>query len=272
MINLLTSIKKTFSRELVGHIASRLGEPETGIQRALSGIVPVVLSGLISKARAGESRTVYRLSLEAYRGLNSSLDSVTGLLGLLGSGITPGSSLGQGEALMALLFANPVSVLAGPIGAYAAIRPESTVLLLSFAGAVLPALVGQYAIRQKLRPANVAAGLVGLQSRVRSMLPRDLRGLLAVLWLEGPGAPTSQLASISCRVAASWRQRVEWLTRARIPWCQMMAASAALVLMAWLLLRCAGVPTPRMAAAAGGANVAGAPVALSVAGQPAERK
>ena len=51
--NLLIAIKDTFSRKLIIHIAARLGEAESGINRALNGNVPVVLGGLISQTKAG---------------------------------------------------------------------------------------------------------------------------------------------------------------------------------------------------------------------------
>ena len=46
--NLLIAIKGIFLRKLIIHIAARLGEAESGINRALNGILPVVLGGLIS--------------------------------------------------------------------------------------------------------------------------------------------------------------------------------------------------------------------------------
>jgi len=46
--NLLIAIKDTSSRKLIVYIAARLGEAESGINRALNGILPVVLGGLIS--------------------------------------------------------------------------------------------------------------------------------------------------------------------------------------------------------------------------------
>ena len=46
MKGLLSSIKTSFSRELIGHIAARLGEGENSVSKALGGIVPVVLSCL----------------------------------------------------------------------------------------------------------------------------------------------------------------------------------------------------------------------------------
>lgn len=55
MTSLLDTIKATFSRELVSHLASRLGEAENGVSKALGGLVPVELAGLIKKVGAGEA-------------------------------------------------------------------------------------------------------------------------------------------------------------------------------------------------------------------------
>ena len=59
--NLLIAIKDTFSRKLIIHIAAWLGEAESGINRALNGNVPVVLGGLISQTKAGDSQAVHSL-------------------------------------------------------------------------------------------------------------------------------------------------------------------------------------------------------------------
>ena len=47
--NLIDAAKGLFTSELVGKASSFLGESETGVSKAIGGILPTVMSGLLSK-------------------------------------------------------------------------------------------------------------------------------------------------------------------------------------------------------------------------------
>lgn len=194
MTNLPKIIKATFSRELVGHIASRLGESETGIGKALDGLLPVVLGGVINKAGAGDGQTVYDLSLTAFSATNGKLDSVTAVLGIMGSGLAAHGVLAQGETLLATVFGTSNALIAEAIGHHAGIGTDSVGIVLTLVGALLLALLGQLAVAQNLRPEAFAAELLRLKSAVRGMLPRGLHGLTGHLWLGGIGTPAARTA------------------------------------------------------------------------------
>ena len=53
--NLLDIVKGQFNSDLVSKAASFLGENESGVTKALSGIIPSVLSGVVSKATTNET-------------------------------------------------------------------------------------------------------------------------------------------------------------------------------------------------------------------------
>ncbi len=197
MTNLLIAIKGTFSKILITHIAARLGEAESGISRALSGIVPVVLGGLISQTQAGASQAVHSWSQDACHATQSSLASVTGVLGMLGSGLAPGSAMARGESIMAALFgAGGSALVAGPIGDFASIRAESAVALVQLASAVVLALLGERAASARLTPAGLGTELLSLRGHVRETLPSALYGTTGPLLM----------VPVAAKLRVSWYQ------------------------------------------------------------------
>ena len=197
MTNLLIAVKGTFSRKLITHIAARLGEAENSINRAVSGIVPLVLGGLISQTQAGASQAVYTWSQDACHATKNSLTSVTGLLGMLGSGLAPGSAMARGESIMALLFgAGGSTIVAVPVSDFAGIRTESAVALVQLASVVVLALMGERAATARLTPAGLGNDLLSLREHVREALPTALYGTTGPLLM----------APVAARLRVSWYQ------------------------------------------------------------------
>ena len=214
MPSLLETVKAAFSRELVRHVASRLGEAESGVSKAVGGIVPMVLCGLVNQAGSGASQAVFNLSRQAWLGTHYNVSTVTGVLGVLGSNFASGNSLVQGHEVLEKLFGTGSYVLIEPISAFASIRLESADTLLKLVGTVLPALLGQYAASRQLPPSGLAAELAAIKGPVRAMLPAGLKGLVGLLWLSGmatglqqPAAPARSLTRVMRKRAAA---AVEW--------------------------------------------------------------
>lgn len=182
MMTLLDTIHETFTGELAGHIAGRLGESKNGISKALDGLLPTVLVGLIHQAGSGEPAGVFQFCRQAARNAPSNLGSVTSLLGILGNGIATGC-MAKADELLAALYGTSSCLLAAPVGEYAHIKPASAWALLGLVGEVLPALAGQHIEQQQLSAGGFAGVLRGLKSALRSIQPKELLdvvGLLAV--------------------------------------------------------------------------------------------
>jgi hypothetical protein len=196
MISLLDTINATFSRELVRHVASRLGEGENAISKGLAGIVPMVLAGLINKAGAGDAPAVHSLTLEAHLEAKGSLATLTGLLGLLGGGHGPGSALAWGHGVVATLVGPSGRFVTASVSEYAQIKPDSATTLLGLVGVVVPALVSQHAARG-LHAAGTTALLLSLKSQVRTQLPAGLAGLTGLMWPGGLNAASRQQSMVA---------------------------------------------------------------------------
>jgi hypothetical protein len=215
-MNILDTIKATFSPKLVGHIAARMGECEKGIHNALDGIVPVVLGGLINQAASGRAEAVFELSQKAYRATNASLGPLTGVLGTLGSS----SALERGEKLLLTLFGTASQVMANSISDYAGIKVSSAATLLNMVSAVLPAELGQYATAHHLKVRGFADALLALKGTVRTMLPPGLYGLTCLVWLGGLVTAPAQPVIEEERVAAMVQLEATSVIRAVMHWWQ----------------------------------------------------
>lgn len=187
MTALFTAITRAFPRELISHLAARLGEGENGLKRALDGVLPVMMGGMARQAATSDAQLLFEWSSRAYLTTQYSVGSVTGILGILGSGRTTGSAMMQGETLLLVLFGNSWQTIAAAVSRYAQVKRTTASTLLTLVGAVLPSLLGQYAERNRLSAAAVAANLIGIKNQLNTLLPLDLRavadamGLMAVV-------------------------------------------------------------------------------------------
>jgi len=217
MPGLLDTVKAAFSRELVRHVASRLGEAESSVSKAVGGIVPMVLCALVNQAGAGASQAVFSTSRQAWLGTHYDVGTTTGVLGVLGSSYASSSSLKQGHDVLEKLFGTGSHVLIEPIKAFAGIRQESAHTLLNLVGTVLPALLGQYAASRQLQAAGLASELAAIKGQVRAMLPPGLQGLVGLLWLGGLATATAPPKMAPRRLTVVMRDRavsaIEWAVR-----------------------------------------------------------
>ncbi len=131
--NLIDAAKGLFTNELVNKASAYLGESETGVSKAITGIVPSVLSGLLGKTATHEGAGAVAQMVEAEHG--------SGILDSLGSffGNDTSSLLGKGAGLLSGLFGNKADGITGLISNFSGIKSSSATSLLSMA---LPAVLG----------------------------------------------------------------------------------------------------------------------------------
>ncbi|TPG58683.1 OmpA family protein [Hymenobacter nivis] len=190
MADFLGTVKDLFSNELTGGAAAKLGESEGAVQKALGGIVPLVLGALIGRSGTpGGAQETLAMSQQAYQTTGSSLSAPGGLLGLL--------SGGAGGGLLSSLFGNAASTntLTSTLGDYAGVSSASAGSLLGMAGPAILGLLGQHASTNNLDANGLSGMLQGLKSQVTAMLPSGLSSLAGLVGLGGLGAAASNVAS-----------------------------------------------------------------------------
>ncbi|MDB5270688.1 MAG: hypothetical protein JWP58_3728 [Hymenobacter sp.] len=189
MSALFSAITKAFPRELINHLAARLGEGENGIKRAVEGVLPVMMGGMARQAETSDAQLLFEWSSRAYKTTQYGLGSVTGMLGILGSGQEAGSAMMQGETLLLVLFGNSWQTIAASVSRYAQVKRTTASTLLTLVGAVLPGLLGQYAEHNRMSAAAVSANLISFKNQLSTLLPLDLRAVADTLGLTAGTQP-----------------------------------------------------------------------------------
>lgn len=216
MAAILTTLKSLLGPELAGPAAAQLGENASSVQKALHGLLPLVLGGLINRTETpGGSPAALNLSQQAYNTIGSSLASPGSVLQLLGAGSEFSTDW------LSTLFGSVVGpeAIASALSGYAGIAPRAAGALLALVGPAVLGLVGRQAVNSGLNANGFATMLAGLKPQVQALMPADLSGLAGLLGLGGlevatgaptspprPGAPAapSRLAAPPSKVPARW--------------------------------------------------------------------
>jgi hypothetical protein len=169
MSTLLKAITSIFSRQLIVHTASRLGESERAVRKALGDYIGLVLNGLAEKS-AADAQWVHEMSQRAYLSSGNSLGSMTGLLGVMGSGHAEGTAMAEGKILLTALFGDAEQSRIDVVAFNASIKPTSADTLLVFIGAVLPMVLGQHISRHEVSLAATTTMLASATSGQRIVL------------------------------------------------------------------------------------------------------
>ncbi len=185
--NLLETIKGGMSSDLISKAASMLGENGDGIQKAMSGAIPTILSGMMSKVTDGGTKA-------------------DGLLNLLKSGSEDGGNI------ITSLFGDKSQAAADAIASHAGIKSESASKVLSMAAPLVSGSVGK-----AMAGAGGLAGLAGLLfsnlDSIKSALPSGILDKIGIGSLDsiadkakgifGASALTGVAASIPTAHAAA---------------------------------------------------------------------
>jgi Bacterial protein of unknown function (DUF937) len=241
MKNCLRAIRLAFSRELVRHLAARLGERENAVGKALEGMAALVLCQLVIQAGEGAGRELFTPILKADWPLIRQIRNLTEVLALLGGGPGHSPALDSGESLLGHLFGANRIKLNNLMSTYAGLRPESTVMLLRLVTAMLAAGLAQYAARQQLTAVRLSEELRKAKNQIYNWLPADLP--------QWPGFRRRAAVTVPHAVWAAELVRPYWIL--------VLAVAGAAVL---ALLALGGLATPaRRAAPAGTLLAAAAP-------------
>jgi outer membrane protein OmpA-like peptidoglycan-associated protein len=178
--DLLESAKSIFNNNVVSQASSQLGESEGGIQKALSGIVPVILGGLLSKA--GSSGNAGGL-LDMVKGVAGDANP-SAITGALQGGA--GGLLSKGADLLRSLFGDKVNSIIGMLSSFAGIKESSASTLLQTAAPATLGTVGQYAAQNNLSPNSFLSLLDSQKDKILGAIPGGLN-IAGILGLSSLG-------------------------------------------------------------------------------------
>lgn len=158
-LNIIDLIKGQLGSALVTQAASQLGESESGISKAIGGLLPAVVGGLANNSNNPEV-----------------LDAITtapsqGVLGNL-LGLASNNSWVQG--LLTSIFGDKLSGLVNSIATYAGISNNSSASLLNLVTGATIGSVGKYASDNNLDQSGISNLLNDQKGIVSSLLPAGL--------------------------------------------------------------------------------------------------
>lgn len=177
-LNLIDLIKGQLGPATISQAATELGESESGISKAISGLLPAIVGGLANNAdKPGV--------LDAITGAASS-----GLLGNLLGGSSNNSLI---TTILTAIFGDKIGGLVNAVSSYAGISNSSSNSLLNMVTGATVGSLGKYATENNLGASGISQLLGDQKGIVSSLLPAGLS--LASLglgnWMGGNDAAPS---------------------------------------------------------------------------------
>jgi outer membrane protein OmpA-like peptidoglycan-associated protein len=172
--NILDTVKGYLTPELIGSAASFLGESDSSVGKAISGLVPAALAGITHKAESsGGADAVLGLAKKAFDG--GMLSNLAGNFMSGGGGIPEGA-----PGLLQGILGSNVGGIGNAIAQFAGIKGSSAASLL---GSILPlalGLLGKHSSEQGLSGSGLMSLLSSQKSSIMNALPAglNLSGLL----------------------------------------------------------------------------------------------
>ena len=235
--DLLSAVKGLFTGDVVSQAAARLGESETGIQKAISSIVPTILAGLLHKAGPqGDATSALAMSREAV-GANTP-SAISGALQQ-----NAGGWLGKGTEWLQGLFGNKVTTVTTAVASFAGIKASSAGTLLHAATPAALGVAGEHAADQSLNAAGFLTFLNTQQDTILSAVPPgfNLAGLLGLGSLGELGKKLSGMAdNIGARVQGSAAETTRQVTGSNRWIWSLLLIVAAIVLLWYFARGCGG--------------------------------
>ena len=181
--NLVDSVSNLFSNDLISKAASAFGENEGGIQKALSGAVPSVLAGFLSKAESNDGAQSL-LNLAKQAGSSGVLSNPGGLLEG-GGGMFSGLLSMAGNVL-----GDTVGAISSLIAGFSGIKQSSASSLLNMVTPAALGSIGKYATDNNLGASGIASFLASQKDNILSAIPSglNLAGALGLGSLSGIGS------------------------------------------------------------------------------------
>lgn len=249
--NLVDTVKGLFTSDLISKASSSLGESEGGISKALSGLVPSLLGGLLSKATSGSEGAGSILSMAKEALSSGAIANPAGLLaGGGGTGVLGGLSGGL-DALKGL-FGNKLGEITRVISNFSGIKESSASTLMSAAAPATLGVIGKYASENNLNANGLASMLSAQKDNILGALPSGLGSLSGLLGLGSIGAAVSSLtgtARPSATTVSHATREAEEKAGGGLKWLMPLLLAVLVIAGVWYFARGCGNTTNTVAVA-----------------------
>jgi OmpA-OmpF porin, OOP family len=200
MANLLDSVKEYITPEIIGAASSALGESESGISKALSGLAPVILSGIINKSN--DSNAMGGI----FNALSNFDSSILGNLGsLIGGGNLahndPKDVAGQ---FLGSLFGSKVPAITNAVSSFAGVKSSSTSSLLGLVGPLVMGILSKKINTNGLNISGLSSLLLGEKNNILGALPTGLGSVLGLADFGSSIGGSSASSNNDSRSGSNW--------------------------------------------------------------------
>ena len=220
---LLDHLRSTFTASAVTDLARLLGESPSPTQKAVDGLLPAVVSGVIHRAQSEEgAATLHRLLT------STPFDTDSGLTQLAETSTHRQKAAESGNRLLGELFPDRVNRLADSTAQYSGISLGSSATLTGLVMSILMGYLHNQVKARNLTRAQLAAWLAGEGDMTRGLIPAALAGSLGWLIGSGPTQPATTFAQTS---------RTDESNVVATPWLRWLLIGIGLLILLFLLLR-----------------------------------
>jgi outer membrane protein OmpA-like peptidoglycan-associated protein len=214
--NLVESITRQLTPDMIQRIGALLNEAPAHTQKAVDGAIPTLLAGLIHLSFSGNGPTRL-LDLIYHRNYGRLLNNLSGLLD---GGNTAQTLIASGQDILSTLFAGKLHTVSELIATASGVTSTSASSLLSLTAPVVVGVVGRVRAAQGLNAASLTKVLMDQTDDISRQAPTGLAevfGLssIADLGYRLVGAVTGMTPDTAIRVAepareASLLQKWRW--------------------------------------------------------------
>ena len=186
-MDLLETLKGYVTPDLIGKAATILGESDSGVSKAVGGILPTVLGGLLGKSATtdGANELMGMFSGGAYDG--SILDNVSGLLGGAATALPE-----TGGGLLGSLLSDKTDDISNLISSFSGLKGSSVSSLLGMAAPLVMGLVGRQVSSQDLGATGLQSLLMSQKDNIVAALPAGLGSMLGLGSLPDMGGKAAE--------------------------------------------------------------------------------
>lgn len=235
---LLENIKTQLTPEMMQHISSSLGETLATTQKAVDGIMPTILAGVVdfSSSGGGATQLVDTLTKGDYGNVLNNLS------GLLNGGNTAERMMSSGRNILGMLFPTKLPAVSEIITTYSGIKSTSASSLLSLAAPVVLGVIARTRAMQGLNAEGLAMLLLSQKEGILKLAPQGLTDVLGVNGETDLGAKVASLATAMTpngKTLATWEDGNK--DTGRPPWGWLLVGIVALSAVYWLWGRGTGV-------------------------------
>ncbi|OQP50500.1 hypothetical protein A4H97_01275 [Niastella yeongjuensis] len=226
--NLFDSVRGFLGNDVIDNASNVLGENENNMQKAASGAIPAVLTGILEKAGSGDAGNLLRMSKETFN---------SGMLNNVGRFFSDNSLLSRGGDLLKSIFGDRLSNVTNMIASYAGIKPGSATALLSATAPAALGALGSHAVSTNMSTSGFLSFLNNQKDNILNAVPSGFN-LASALGLSSLGAIGTRLTSALSGIGGSIKNTAANIpgTRKRTNWFVPALLALALIALIWLFM------------------------------------